>query len=146
LIPGVAAREPLAVPIALLATIGLAALGQPWLLAIAGGVAVLAVHLGSAFWLASRPPVAPDEMPAAADWKQFGLTRRQAEVAPLLVRGLSSREIAGRFFNSERTIENHARNIYARLGVHSKAELIAFAARHGLLVLGDAPDRDEAQK
>ena len=139
-------REPLALPIALLAMVGLAAMGQPWPLAFAGGFAVLAVHLGSSAWLARRARAAPIAAAAAGDWTQYGLTRREVELAPLLVRGLSSREIASRSFNSERTIENHVRNIYAKLGVHSKAELIAFAAQHGLLVLGDARDRDDAQK
>ena len=84
----VAAREPLALPIALVATVGLAAMGQRWLLAFGGGIAVLAVHLGSSAWLAKRAPAAPVAAATAADWNQFGLTRREVELAPLLVSGL----------------------------------------------------------
>ena len=138
-------KDPLAVLIALAATVGMVAVGQPPPIAIAGGVAVLAVHVGSAAWLsrAGQPVAQPA---AAVGWKDLGLTRKQAEVVVLIVLGLPSREIARRTFNSERTIENHVHNIYERLGVHSKAELITFAARRGLLGSADPPGSSEAQK
>lgn len=45
------------------------------------------------------------------------LTKRESEIAELFAWGASKKEVANRLFISERTVENHARNIYARSGV-----------------------------
>jgi DNA-binding CsgD family transcriptional regulator len=54
-----------------------------------------------------------------------GLTAREREVAGLAASGLPARSIALRLSLSERTVENHLQRIYAKLGLHSRAELIA---------------------
>ena len=134
--------DPLAIPIALLATAGLWLLGQPWWLAVPAGIVVLGVHLGSAAWFAKRRPAPPVEG-VAADWQKFGLTRKEIEVVPLVARGLPYKQIARMTFNSERTIENHVDHIKKKLDVHSRAEITAFAMRHQLLSpadLGGGPD------
>jgi ATP/maltotriose-dependent transcriptional regulator MalT len=61
------------------------------------------------------------------------LSRRETEVLRLLGDGLSNREIAERLFISPKTAEHHVSRIYAKLGVNSRAEAAAFAARN----LGD---------
>ena len=53
------------------------------------------------------------------------LTEREREVARLAREGMSSRAIALRLCISERTVENHLQRTYAKLGLHSRAELIA---------------------
>jgi len=53
------------------------------------------------------------------------LSRRERDVATLAVSGSSSRSIGIRLGISERTVENHLANAYAKLRVHSRAELIA---------------------
>jgi DNA-binding CsgD family transcriptional regulator len=53
------------------------------------------------------------------------LTTREREVAELVVRALSNREIAESLVLSERTVETHVRNILAKLGCTNRAELIA---------------------
>lgn len=45
------------------------------------------------------------------------LTRREGEVAELLAWGASKKEVAERLFISARTVENTARNIYAKIGI-----------------------------
>jgi DNA-binding CsgD family transcriptional regulator len=61
------------------------------------------------------------------------LSRREYEVLRLLGGGLSNREIAARLFISPKTAEHHVSRIYAKLGVSSRAEAAAYAARN----LGD---------
>ena len=56
------------------------------------------------------------------------LTERERDVARQAVQGMSSRAIALRLCISERTVENHLQKAYAKLGVHSRAELIALVA------------------
>ncbi len=61
------------------------------------------------------------------------LTVRQAEIAALLVRGKSTREIALKLTLSPRTVETHVAAIYNKYGVSSRAELM-------LAVLGPSAD------
>jgi PAS domain S-box-containing protein len=55
------------------------------------------------------------------------LTRQQSNVLGLVVQGRSSREIADELGISERTVHHHIRDVYERLGVHNRAEAVAFA-------------------
>lgn len=57
-----------------------------------------------------------------------GLSRRQQEVAALVAQGLTNREIAGRLFLSEKTVETHVSAALTKLGVPTRAALAAFAA------------------
>ncbi|MGY0232958.1 LuxR C-terminal-related transcriptional regulator [Longispora urticae] len=54
-----------------------------------------------------------------------GLTRREQEVMELAVAGASAKDIAERLFIGERTVETHLANIYRKLGVRSRIELLA---------------------
>jgi DNA-binding CsgD family transcriptional regulator len=56
------------------------------------------------------------------------LTPREREVVRLAEEGLSAREIGKRLFISERTVETHLANAYAKLGVSSRLELVRKAA------------------
>jgi DNA-binding CsgD family transcriptional regulator len=51
------------------------------------------------------------------------LTRRELQVATLASRGLTAGEIAGQLHISERTVESHLANAYAKLAIHSRAAL-----------------------
>jgi ATP/maltotriose-dependent transcriptional regulator MalT len=61
------------------------------------------------------------------------MTAREIEVLSLVARGLSNREIAERLVVSEHTIHRHLANIYARLGVSSRAAAVAVASERDLL-------------
>ncbi len=62
-----------------------------------------------------------------------GLTPRQREVLRLIAQGLTAAEIGRRLYLSPHTVESHRDNIMARLGLHSKAELIRYAIRRGII-------------
>jgi DNA-binding CsgD family transcriptional regulator len=51
------------------------------------------------------------------------LTAREREIAELVAAGRTNREVAAQLVLSERTIEAHLRNVYAKLGVRSRVEL-----------------------
>lgn len=53
------------------------------------------------------------------------LSRREQEVLAHTVRGLSNHEIAGALNVSTKTVENHLTRVYGKLGVRSRAEVIA---------------------
>ncbi len=58
------------------------------------------------------------------------LTPREREVALLLARGHTNRQIARTLFISERTAEKHVANVLRKLGVASRAALAAYLAPH----------------
>lgn len=57
------------------------------------------------------------------------LTKREAEVLELLGHGMSNAQIADRLFISHKTVEHHVGRILAKLGLRSRAEAGAYAAR-----------------
>jgi predicted ATPase/DNA-binding CsgD family transcriptional regulator len=52
-----------------------------------------------------------------------GLTAREQEIAMLVARGLSNRDIAARLVISKRTVDAHVNHIFAKLGVSSRVQL-----------------------
>jgi non-specific serine/threonine protein kinase len=62
-----------------------------------------------------------------------GLSDREFEVLLLIAGGRSNAEIAERLFISLRTVTTHATNIFHKLGLSSRAEVIALAHREGLV-------------
>jgi DNA-binding CsgD family transcriptional regulator/sugar lactone lactonase YvrE len=56
------------------------------------------------------------------------LTRREREVATLVAKGLTNREIATRLFISERTAESHVEQIRGKLGFRSRVQIAAWVA------------------
>lgn len=56
---------------------------------------------------------------------EYSLTKRENEVLELLMDGLTYKEIADKCFISVQTLNSHIKNIYTKLGVHSRAEVSA---------------------
>jgi len=61
------------------------------------------------------------------------LTPRELEVVGLVVKGARNREIAEKLFISEGTVKIHLHNIYERLGVAGRVEVILYAQKRGLV-------------
>jgi predicted ATPase/DNA-binding SARP family transcriptional activator/DNA-binding CsgD family transcriptional regulator len=61
------------------------------------------------------------------------LTAREGEVAALVARGLSNRQIASKLYLSERTVENHVSKILRKLALASRAQIAAWATEQRLL-------------
>ena len=59
-----------------------------------------------------------------------GLSNRESEVAELTTKGLSNKEISDRLFITEKTVRFHLTNIYKKLDVKSRAQLIVYCLPH----------------
>lgn len=63
------------------------------------------------------------------------LTAREREIFQLVIRGLSTAAIARQLDVSPRTVETHRAHLSRKLGAHSAADLVRYAARNGLLTM-----------
>ncbi len=72
-------------------------------------------------------------MPGPSPREGHGLTAREREVLRLVASGKSNREIASELVISDHTVRRHLQNIFAKLGVSSRAAATAFAFRHELV-------------
>lgn len=62
---------------------------------------------------------------AAAGQASLGLSARELEVMSLIAGGHTNGEIAAHLFLAEKTVKNHVRRIYSKLGVDSRPAAIA---------------------
>jgi DNA-binding NarL/FixJ family response regulator len=63
------------------------------------------------------------------------LSAREQEVLQMLAQGLSNRAIGEALFISDRTVQAHLTNIYAKMGVTTRLDAVLTAIRRGLLTL-----------
>jgi DNA-binding CsgD family transcriptional regulator len=75
----------------------------------------------------------PTRTRPTADREPSPLTRRERDVAALVARGQTDRQIAETLVVTEGTVGVHLSNIYTKLDLHSRAQLAVWAAEHGLL-------------
>src|SRR5688500_4085918 len=61
---------------------------------------------------------------------QRGLSNREAEVAELVTKGLSNKEVANQLFVTEKTVKFHLTNIYKKMSLKSRAQLIVWCMPH----------------
>jgi DNA-binding CsgD family transcriptional regulator len=52
------------------------------------------------------------------------LTPRELQVSMLVAEGASNREVATALFLTEKTVEFHLTNVYGKLGVRGRTELV----------------------
>jgi DNA-binding CsgD family transcriptional regulator/tetratricopeptide (TPR) repeat protein len=106
-----------------------AAVSRAWRVVHALSDALTDEQLRSSFLTeAGRMLPTPGREPTSTD----PLTPRERDVATLVTAGCSNREIADRLVVGERTVETHVSNILAKLGMHSRTGIAAWATKRGL--------------
>ena len=75
----------------------------------------------------SAARIRPERVPAT------GLTAREQEVAGLIARGLTNRQIGETLIITEGTAASHVVHILDKLGFSSRAQIAIWAAERGLL-------------
>ncbi len=65
------------------------------------------------------------------------LTERELEVLRLAARGHTNKQIGHDLAISDRTVQNHLANIFAKLGVASRTEAVTDALQRGVIKLGE---------
>ena len=55
----------------------------------------------------------------------FGLTKREQEIAGLVIRGLSNCEIAGRLCIAEQTVKDQLHHVFEKMNIRRRSELAA---------------------
>ena len=104
-----------------------------------GDEGTAALELEAAGALFTEVGAAPDaarveqllRRPASGD--AHGLTARELQVLRRVAAGETNRAIAAELVLSERTVDRHVSNIFAKLGVSSRAAATAFAYEHALV-------------
>ena len=66
-----------------------------------------------------------------AGWS--GLTSREMETLILVAKGLIAKEIARTLEISEKTVRNHISNIYRKLNIYDRSQLVIYAMKKGLV-------------
>lgn len=63
----------------------------------------------------------------------FGVTSREREVIELIVAGYTNKDLARKLNISEHTVKHHLSNIFDKLGVSNRLELVLYAIDHRLI-------------
>ncbi len=63
------------------------------------------------------------------------LIDRERDVLKLVAEGYTTREIADMLVVSPKTVEGHRTNLMAKLGIHSRIELVKYALRKGIITI-----------
>lgn len=99
--------------------------------------AVRALHAGQGYFGPQAARVLAEQYRhperASASDPYGGLSPREREVFHLVVDGKTTKEIARALGISVKTADNHRYRLMDKLGVHNTAELVRYAARHGLI-------------
>lgn len=81
-----------------------------------------------------RTLVTPIQKPSPPPYsEQETLTGREIEVLRLIVQGFTNRQVSNELSISVRTVETHRSNIMDKLNLHSRVDLVRYAAEHKLI-------------
>jgi two-component system nitrate/nitrite response regulator NarL len=82
--------------------------------------------------------IGPDHH-ASPPARDFGLTSREMQVIALIVAGYTNKDLARKLRISEHTAKHHLTNVFDKLGVSTRLELVLFAINHRLINEETAP-------
>jgi DNA-binding NarL/FixJ family response regulator len=107
--------------------------GRTWLDPVIQERLVAAVRDGGAS-APQQPPADHDRLPPQPQALQLpdGLTPREAEVLTLIAEGLTNSQICARLVVSQATVKTHVNRIFAKIGVHDRAQAVRYAYRNNL--------------
>lgn len=81
-----------------------------------------------------------DQRTLVADWLESGraepddpLSPRELEVVKLIAEAFTNRRIAETLRVSEKTVESHRANVFRKLGMRDRVEIVRYAIRRGLI-------------
>jgi DNA-binding NarL/FixJ family response regulator len=107
------------------------------------------VHAGE-LWMDSRTTtaviqrfVSPGDLPGPAssaahrDQSRSPLSPREREIVHLTAQGFKNGDIAAKLSLSEQTVKNHMHNIFHKLGVSDRLELVLHAVEHRLVGISE---------
>ncbi len=95
-------------------------------------VAIRAVHRGHSFLRPEAVAVLMDDSPAT-DSPEDILSNREIEVLALVARGHTNAEIGEQLYLSHKTIDTYRRRVMHKLALETRADLVDYALKHGLL-------------
>ncbi|MFJ5759489.1 response regulator [Neobacillus sp. NPDC093182] len=72
---------------------------------------------------------------AAVEKKESLLTEREKDVLLCLVKGMNNKEIAQNLFISDKTVKIHVSNIFKKLEVKSRSQVVIYAVQNQLIPL-----------
>ena len=95
---------------------------------------ILAVNEGKSYFapetIAARALRASQAPPTREDDPYESLTDRERDVFHLIVEGMTNAQVAAVLAISPKTVDNHRTRLMDKLGLHSAAELVRFAAKN----------------
>lgn len=98
--------------------------------AVANGQSVIHPSMTKKFLgFYQRNPEPVEEKP------EDGLTERERDVLLCLVQGMNNKEIAKSLFISDKTVKIHVSNIFKKLGVKSRSQVVIYAVQNQLVPL-----------
>jgi DNA-binding NarL/FixJ family response regulator len=78
----------------------------------------------------------PEQAAPQAREDRFGLTPRELDIIAAVGRGETNRAIAHQLSITHDTVKHHLTNIFDKLGVFTRLQLVLFAMQHGLVEAG----------
>jgi DNA-binding NarL/FixJ family response regulator len=101
--------------------------GVFWVLAVTAGAAVFAVGEAAGRLIPGAPRV------GAPSGSSHPLSPRELEVAVLIARGLTSKEVGAKLSIERGTVDTHVQHIYNKLTIDARAQLAVWLMERGLL-------------
>ncbi|MHB1981610.1 MAG: response regulator transcription factor, partial [Sulfobacillus sp.] len=97
-----------------------------------------AVRAASQGSVSVHPLLAASLTESGAEGGERAVSGRELEILQLVASGRSNKEIAAGLYLTENTVKTHLANLFAKLGVHDRAEAVTEGHRRGFL--GDRPN------